>query len=162
MTFRNYQADRDLEAVRRIYREVGWISEKAHEQAIQELLESGRGLVAELDGSAECFVLGDAGSIRHLETDIPLCVVVGVTTSRIARKQGLASRLTAQLLAEEAERGQAAAMLGIFEQAGVNIEYMYGFTARLGVLVFRVGDLDPAISALARADGRAAKQVAVG
>jgi len=120
MTFRTYQADRDLEAVLRIYREVGWISEKVHEQAIQELLESGRGLVAELDGSAECFVLGDTGSIRHLETDLPLCVVVGVTTSRIARKQGLASRLTAQLLAEEAEGGQAVAMLGIFEQGYYN------------------------------------------
>lgn len=120
MTFRTYQEDRDLEAVVRIYREVGWISEKAHEQAVQQLLESGRGLVAELQGSAECSVVADTGSIRYLETDLSLCVVAGVTTSRIARKQGLAGRLTAQLLAEEASRGQAVAMLGIFEQGYYN------------------------------------------
>ena len=120
MTFRAYQHDRDLDDVVRIYREVGWISEKDHEAAAKELLQSGRGLVAELHGSAECFVVADTGTILHLETDIPLCVVTGVTTSRIARKQGLASRLTAQLLAEEASRGQAVAMLGIFEQGYYN------------------------------------------
>jgi len=120
MTFRTYQKEKDLEAVLRIYREVGWVSEKAHEQAVQELLDSGRGLIAELHGSAECVVVGDTGSIRYLETDLPLCVVAGVTTSRIARKQGLASRLTAQLLAEEASRGHAVAMLGIFEQGYYN------------------------------------------
>ena len=120
MTFRTYQTDRDLEAVLRIYREVGWISEKTHEGAVQELHESGRGLVAELNGSAECSVVADTGSMRHLETDLPLCAVTGVATSRIARKQGLASRLTAQLLAEEAERGQAVALLGIFEQGYYN------------------------------------------
>jgi len=120
MTFRTYQKDKDLEAALRIYREVGWVSEKAHEQAVQQLLESGRGLVAELQGSAECVVVGDTGSIRYLQSDLALCVVAGVTTSRIARKQGLASRLTAQLLAEEASRGQAVAILGIFEQGYYN------------------------------------------
>ena len=120
MTFRTYQKDKDLEAALRIYREVGWVSEKAHEQAVQQLLESGRGLVAELQGSAECVVVGDTGSIRYLQSDLAFCVVAGVTTSRIARKQGLASRLTAQLLAEEASRGQAVAILGIFEQGYYN------------------------------------------
>ena len=120
MTFRTYQHDRDLEDVLRIYREVGWISEKAHEEPAKELFQSGRSWVAELHGSAECFVLGDTGSLRHLETDLPLCVVAGVTTSRIARKQGLASRLTAQLLAEDASQGHAVAMLGIFEQGYYN------------------------------------------
>ena len=120
MNFRPYQQERDLEAALRIYREVGWISEKPHEQAIQELLDSGRGIVAELHGSAECLVIGDTGSIRHLKTDLPLCVVASVATSRIARKQGLASRLTAQLLAEESSRGHAVAMLGIFEQGYYN------------------------------------------
>ena len=120
MTFRTYQSDRDLEAVLRIYREVGWISEKTHERAARELLESGRGLIAELHGSAECSVFADTGSIRYLETDLPLCGMTSVVTSRVARKQGLASRLTAQLLADEAVRGQAAAMLGIFEQGYYN------------------------------------------
>jgi len=45
-------------------------------------------------------------------------------------------------------------LLGLFEQAGINVEYMYAFTARLGnraVLVFRFDDLDAAITALTRA-----------
>ena len=45
-------------------------------------------------------------------------------------------------------------LLEIFNQAGINIEYMYAFTARLGnraVMVFRVDDLDATISVLTRA-----------
>jgi hypothetical protein len=44
-------------------------------------------------------------------------------------------------------------LLGVFEQAGLNVEYMYAFTARLGnraVLVFRFDDVDAAITALTR------------
>jgi hypothetical protein len=44
--------------------------------------------------------------------------------------------------------------LAVFSQAGINVEYMYAFTARLGsraVMVFRFNDLDAAITALARA-----------
>ena len=45
-------------------------------------------------------------------------------------------------------------LLDLFDQAGLNVEYMYAFTARLGnraVLVFRFDDLDSAITALTRA-----------
>ena len=45
-------------------------------------------------------------------------------------------------------------LLGIFAQAGINVEYMYAFTSRLGdsaVMVFSFDDLDAAIFALARA-----------
>lgn len=45
-------------------------------------------------------------------------------------------------------------LLGLFGQTGINIEYMYAFTARLGnraVLVFRFNDLDAAIRCLTRA-----------
>ncbi|MFC2079740.1 GNAT family N-acetyltransferase [Candidatus Bipolaricaulota bacterium] len=119
-TFRTYQKEKDFEAVLRIYREVGWATEKPHEHAVQALLESGRGLVAEVQGSAESMAMGDTGSVRYLGNDLPLCVVTSVITSRIARKRGLAGRLTAQLLAEEASRGHAVAMLGIFEQGYYN------------------------------------------
>jgi len=59
------------------------------------------------------------------------------------------------LAIEVADRpGGLAELLTIFEQAGINVEYMYAFTARLGnraVLVFRFNDLDAAVFALARA-----------
>jgi hypothetical protein len=44
-------------------------------------------------------------------------------------------------------------LLEVFERAGINVEYMYAFAARLGnraVLVFRVDNLDTAIAALTR------------
>jgi GNAT superfamily N-acetyltransferase len=120
MTIRTYDHDRDLEAVLRIYREVGWVSEASHEDAVKLLLKSGRGRVADIQGSAECLAFAVAGTLRYLETDLPLSAVDSVATSRIARKQGLGSQLTAQLLAEEAVRGYAVSMLGIFEQGFYN------------------------------------------
>ena len=68
---------------------------------------------------------------------------------------GLVVAVTEVLAIEVADRpGGLVELLAIFEQAGINVEYMYAFTARLGnraVLVFRFDDLDAAISALTRA-----------
>jgi len=50
--------------------------------------------------------------------------------------------------------GGLAELLGVFAKAGIDVKYMYAFTARMGncaVLVFRFDDLDAAISALTRA-----------
>ncbi|NQV38646.1 MAG: sterol carrier protein domain-containing protein [Candidatus Marinimicrobia bacterium] len=54
---------------------------------------------------------------------IPFTVITGVLTSRIARKQGLAAKLTAKVLARDAANGADMAGLGIFDQ---------GFYDRLG------------------------------
>jgi len=63
--------------------------------------------------------------------------------------------VTEVLAVEVADRpGGLVELLGLFEKAGLNIEYMYAFTARLGnraVLVFRLSDIDAAITALTRA-----------
>jgi hypothetical protein len=120
MMFRTYEPGRDLEPVQRIYREVGWSTTKAHDEAVQQLFASGQGWVAEIQGDAECAVVSHEGHLRYQTRDLPLCAVTGVTTSRIARKQGLASQLTAKLLAENARQGQAMAILGIFEQGYYN------------------------------------------
>ena len=68
---------------------------------------------------------------------------------------GLVVAVTEVLAIEVHDRpGGLVELLGIFEQAGINVEYTYAFTARLGnraVLVFRFNDLDAAISALTRA-----------
>jgi hypothetical protein len=67
---------------------------------------------------------------------------------------GCVVAVTDVLAIEVADRpGGLTELLGLFEKAGINIEYMYAFTARLGnraVLVFRFDDLDAAISALTR------------
>jgi len=68
---------------------------------------------------------------------------------------GLAVAVTEVLAVEVLDQpGGLAELLGLFGRAGINVEYMYAFTARLGnraVLVFRFDDLDAAISALTRA-----------
>ncbi|MBU1048854.1 GNAT family N-acetyltransferase, partial [Candidatus Bipolaricaulota bacterium] len=120
MIIRSYQRDKDLQDCLRIYREVGWVSEKAHETAAEHLLQSSRSLVTELHGSAECLAVASTGTMQYLDSTLPMSAITSVTTSRIARKQGFASRLTAQLLAEEASRGFALAILGIFEQGYYN------------------------------------------
>jgi hypothetical protein len=120
MRFRDYEPDRDKGNVLRIYREVGWCTKAEHEEALAGLAQSGRTWVGELDGSAECMVTTDPGTIRHAQRDLPLTGVTGVTTSRVARKRGLAGQLTAHALAEQAADGSLVAMLGVFEQGYYN------------------------------------------
>jgi len=120
MDFRHYDKKKDRDAVARIWREAGWIEKKEHEEAMDAVLESGRTLVAEVNGAAECMVNTCPGTLRHVEEDVPVSIVGGVTTSRIARKQGLASRLSARTLAEEAADGMKVALLGIFDQGYYN------------------------------------------
>ncbi len=117
---RTLDPQRDLDAILRIYREVGWVSETAHESAARELVACTRGWVEEVAGSAECYVSACPGTLRYLDAELPMCAVTSVTTSRILRKQGLAGRLTAHVLADAATRGEAVAMLGMFEQGFYN------------------------------------------
>jgi len=119
---RPYEAG-DREAAVRIWREVGWIEKPAHEQAFDAVLESGSAYVAALHGAPECLATAHDGRLRYLDEDLPATCLTAVTTGRTARRQGLAARLTAHALADRAARGDAVAMLGIFDQ---------GFYNRLG------------------------------
>jgi len=120
MILREYDPERDKEAVHRIWREIGWTEEKKDEEAMDVFLAGGRSFVAELNGEAECMVNLNAGTIRHLHEDLPLSGVTGVTTSRIARKLGLASRLTAHAVASDAANGATVSLVGVFEQGYYN------------------------------------------
>jgi hypothetical protein len=120
--FRPYDPEKDREAAHRIWREVGWL-EKGKEEWMDRYVTSGRALVAEMEGEAECLVLTAPGTLRYLEEDLPFSCVTGVTTSRVARKQGFAGRLTALAVAVDAREGALVSGLGMFEQ---------GFYNRLG------------------------------
>ncbi len=123
-TFRAYDPERDGDAAFRIWQEVGWVEDdEKKREAFDLFVGASRALVAEIAGAAECLALSMPGSLRHLDKSLPFSAVTGVTTSRVARKQGLAGRLTAQLIAEDAAAGALVAGLGIFEQ---------GFYDRLG------------------------------
>jgi len=121
-TLRRYDHDTDREAVQRIWREVGWLKE-GQEKAMDTFVQANRGYVAELNGEAETLVLTAPGTLRYVNRDLSMCAVTAVTTSRVARKQGLAGRLTAKAIAESVAEGALVAGLGMFEQ---------GFYNRLG------------------------------
>ena len=114
--FRDYDPVRDKAAVHRIWKEIGWIEKKEDEEGMDALLTGSRPLVAVIDGEAESLAATTPGSIRYLEEELSLTALDGVTTSRIARKQGLASRLAARAVAREAEAGALVSGLGTFEQ----------------------------------------------
>ena len=137
LDFRDYDPARDREAVLRIMREVGWILPDSEEQerAHDLWLRGGHVVIAELAGSAESVVINFDGDLRYVEEDLPLSVVGGVVTGRVARQQRFATSLTAEALARDVlERGAAVAVLGMFEQ---------GFYDRLG---FGTGSPTPIVS----------------
>lgn len=123
MKYRKYNPQKDKQAALRIFREVAWLEKgknKLKEEIFNSFIKAGRSLVAEVRETPECLALTMPGTIRYIKEDLPLCAVTGVLTSRIARKMGLASQLTAQIIADEAEEGALVAGLGMFEQGFYN------------------------------------------
>ena len=87
-----YDAQRDFDAVTRIWREVGWIESDEHVAAMEHFLTGTDCYVALIDGEAECAVMTTPGTIRYQDAELDLSVISGVTTSLIGRKQGLRRR----------------------------------------------------------------------
>ncbi|UCF10380.1 MAG: GNAT family N-acetyltransferase [Candidatus Bipolaricaulota bacterium] len=121
--FRTYDPERDRDGVARVWREVGWIDTKDHEEAMDVFLEANANRVATVDGSVESFVSSGPGRLRYLDEELPLSCITAVTTSRMARRLGLARGLLARALAEDVRRGAIVTELGMFDQ---------GFYDRLG------------------------------
>ncbi|MDY7107837.1 MAG: GNAT family N-acetyltransferase [Planctomycetota bacterium] len=122
MIIRPYDAERDLESLRRLWQEIGWTDESGTE-GMERALEAGRTWVAQLDGAAESFALAVPGDLRYLRRDLSMSCITGVATSRVGKRQGLARRVTARAIAETAADGAEVATLGVFDQ---------GFYDRLG------------------------------
>lgn len=118
MDIHHFDPKQDREAVHRIWMETGWLDPKSGDgaAALDSLTETSRGLVARMDGEAECAVFCAPAHMRYLGEDIPYSGVMAVTTSRIGRKQGFAKRLTARSVAEEATDGALLSGLGMFDQ----------------------------------------------
>ncbi len=115
-----YQPEQDEKAVMRIFKEVGWIDTKAQERGARIYFNGQRALVAKINGEAECFAGTMPGVIKYLNKDLSFTAVTGVVTSRIARKQGLAGKLSARVIARDAAQGALVVGLGIFEQGYYN------------------------------------------
>ena len=116
---RAYQPS-DLESAKRIWRECGWIESDEEGAHLEHFFAESSTRVAELDGNVECIASGHLGSMRYQTTDLTALLVTSVTTSWVGRRQGLAKRLTAEVLADGAKAGNAVATLGIFEHGFYN------------------------------------------
>jgi len=117
MVGRPYDEQRDLAAVTRTWREVGWIDDTdAQAEGLKRFLRIGAALVADVAGEAECMVHRTPGTVRYLTADLPFCGITAVTTSHVGRRRGLASALVVESLSAAAETGAAVAGLGFFEQ----------------------------------------------
>jgi predicted acetyltransferase len=119
MDYRPYDSERDKQSALRIWQECNWL-QGDHADDLDRFIRCGRGWVADLNGQAECMVLTAPGDLRYLDETLPFSCVTGVTTSRVARKQGFAARLTAAAVAHEAAHGAAVVGLGMFEQGYYN------------------------------------------
>lgn len=116
MNFRPYDPQKDLPAMERIWREVGWLDTEADKKGMTLFMSITRALVAEINGAAETVATSMPGAMRYLAEDVPMAAVTAVINGRIARKQGISSRLTAQLVAEDAAAGALVSTLSMFEQ----------------------------------------------
>ena len=121
---RRYDKERDHDALARIWREIGWLADHdVAREAFEEEMDFLKGWVVESGGEAECYVGTTPGTMRYGDVDLSMSLVGAVTTSRVARKRGLATRLTARAMSDVCEEGVDVAVLGMFEQ---------GFYDRLG------------------------------
>lgn len=122
MDLRSYNPEKDKKALQRVWREVGWMDDSQNaKKALDVFLGAGRALVALVDGEAECAAHAMPASFRYIDEEIAFSAVTAVATSRVARKQGFAKHLTAQLVAAEAADGALVSGLGIFEQGFYNL-----------------------------------------
>ena len=122
MLIRDYDPERDFDAVVRVHKEVGWLPEGKAE-AFRRCIGCGRALVAEVNGEAECLVTTATGTIRYLDEELPFATATGVAVGRTARKRGVGSRTTARAIAADAAAGAIVHGVWIFDQ---------GFYSRLG------------------------------
>ncbi|QDU11912.1 GNAT family N-acetyltransferase [Gimesia aquarii] len=132
----NYDSDRDLEAVKRLWHEIGWLRDNSETEQtlLQTELDLGPVRVARIEDATESIAMGANAILQYMDSELPLAAVTGVGTSWVARKRGLARRVTARLIADMAAEGAALSMLGIFDQ---------GYYDRLG---FGTGSYDHRVS----------------
>ena len=98
--YRPFDHERDMEAVQRIWIEVGWndADETRELAATAEFFKSGHTEVGTIDDRAECAVHWMSGTVQYQDKTLALGVVTGVTTSHLARKLGYARELTARTM----------------------------------------------------------------
>jgi len=116
---RKYQPSKDFDAACRIWQECGWISPDQND-VLRTFLQDRQIWVQDVNGTAECLVTATAGDMWYDGTPIPTSFIASVNSSHIARKRGLAGKLTAHAIRETVEQGAELCTLGMFEQGYYN------------------------------------------
>lgn len=114
-----YDRERDYDAVKQIWIDVGWLDAddiEDDEKGLEAMLGCSNAIVFPVDDVAECAVISQHGFMRYLDIDLTLGIIAGVTTGHVARRMGAARKLTADALATLAEEGAEIAALGMFDQ----------------------------------------------
>ena len=114
-----YDHDRDFDAVKQIWIDVGWLDAddlEDDEKGLEAVLGCSNVIVSPIADVAECAVISQHGYMRYLDEDLALGIIAGVTTGHVARRMGAARKLTADALATLAEEGAEIAALGMFDQ----------------------------------------------
>ncbi len=121
MKLREYNSNKDFEKVYQIWQEVGWIKDdERQKKALKHFTKGGKGTVALLNDSVEGYVNSTPGKYQYLDQELSLQAVTSVTISRVARKQRLATKSTAEVIAKAASQGVHVSALGMFEQGFYN------------------------------------------
>ncbi|MFO7815418.1 MAG: GNAT family N-acetyltransferase [Halanaerobiales bacterium] len=121
MKLRYFNFEKDFDKIYQIWQEVGWIKDdEKQNEALQYFVKGGQGKVALLKDQVEGYVNSTPGHIQYLDEELSLQAVSAVTISRIARKQGIATKATAEVIAESAAQGVNVSALGMFEQGFYN------------------------------------------
>ena len=121
MKLRYFNFEKDFDKIYKIWQEIGWIKDNEKQnEALQYFVKGGQGKVALLKDQVEGYVNSTPGHIQYLDEELSLQAVTAVTISRIARKQGIASKATAEVVAEAAAQGVNVSALGMFEQGFYN------------------------------------------
>ncbi|MCR9277280.1 MAG: GNAT family N-acetyltransferase [Pseudomonadaceae bacterium] len=106
----------DMPAIDQIWREIGWLEDASRTQHVASYYAGGDTIVADVDGRVECAVVVSPGVVAYQSERLSMAVVAAVTTSHVGRKRGLATELTAAVLARAGASGYAVSGLGMFEQ----------------------------------------------
>ena len=121
MKLREYNIEKDFEKVYQIWQEVGWIKDdEKQKKALKHFTKGGKGTVALLNNNVEGYVNSTPGKYQYLDQELSLQAVTSVTISRVARKQRLATKTTAEVIAKAASKGVHVSALGMFEQGFYN------------------------------------------
>jgi len=118
-TIRNVNYKKDLKHIHQIWHEVGWVSSEKF-KFLNDWVKNSNGLVAEINGQAECYVSSLLGNFKYQQNTLPFSAITAVTTSFIARKKGFASKMTALQIANDALSGAVISGLSMFEQGFYN------------------------------------------